>query len=74
METIYANSFSITTNDNQESFIVFRTDIPKYNEKNEFQEMESVKSCMIILNKDGYGSFRDMLDKAEEKDSKEENK
>lgn len=68
MEAIYSNRFSITTNESKESFITFYLDIPKYNNKNEFVEMETIKTVMVILTDEAYGNFRNMLDKAEEKE------
>lgn len=70
MNTIYANRFSITTNENQEAFIIFYLDVPKYDNDSQYVEDETIEKNMVILSKEAYSTFRNMLDEAEAKEEK----
>lgn len=70
MDTIYANRFSITTNENKESFITFYLDIPKYDADGKFTGMDTIQKTIVILTESAYENFRSMLDRAEEKGGK----
>lgn len=69
MQIIYANSFMLTTNGENEIFLTFNMNMPEY-ENDEFKGMKTKESIIVVLSKEGYDSFRKMIDKAE---TKEEN-
>ena len=71
MDTIYANRFSITTNEQQEAFLIFYLDIPKYDDENKFVGMETLQKTMVIMTDEAYNNFRNMLDEAESKEESE---
>jgi hypothetical protein len=67
MDIIYANSFEITTNGENEIFLIFHTNMPQYDDQGKFIKMEAKKTSAIVLSKDGYSSFRTMIEHAEQK-------
>ena len=75
MDTIYANRFSITTNETHDVFLTFYLDVPEYDEANKFNGMKTLEQKMVIMTDAAYNNFRNMLDEAEAKiETKEEAK
>ena len=67
MNSIFANRFSMTTNDNKVTFLNFFLDIPEYDKDGKFVEMKCVQEATIILTDDSYSALRNMMDEAEAK-------
>lgn len=67
MDVIYANSFEITTNGENEIFLVFHMNMPQHDDHGNFIKMEAKKTSAIVLSKEGYNSFRTMIEQAEQK-------
>lgn len=70
-DVIYANSFGITTNGENEIFLRFQMNVPSYDENEKYIGMETQKTILVAMTHEGYDSFRNMIDKAESKERSE---
>jgi len=62
MESMYANSFSITTTESNEVFLTFQMLVPKYDEDGKQTGMEQKASATVVMGNGSYKAFKEMLD------------
>lgn len=68
MKSLFANRFSMTTNERKETFLIFYLDVPEYDLEGKYVGMKTEEQQMIILTEEAYDSLRSMMDEAEKKE------
>lgn len=67
MKSLFANRFSMTTNDDKITFLNFFMDIPEYDKDGKYVGIKTDDQLSIVLTESAYGALRDMMDEAEKK-------